>query len=153
MAPTQPSSAAASRTWTISGWSAGRPFVAYTRATAAGFSASAASPYTVSVGSPTSPPARRAATARSTSRADATRAGTPAVWRTRPRRPWSGTSRSQPQLAAQVPEAAEPALRELADVDAVLLQQLRVLVGVDRLREVLLDELGLVALPVRVEEV
>ena len=45
----------------------GRPFTANTRATAAGCSASAASPYTVSVGTTASPPARRRRRPRSTS--------------------------------------------------------------------------------------
>src|SRR3954466_13223513 len=52
---------------TINGWSAGRPLTANTRATAVTSAASAARPYTVSVGSPTRPPARSAAAARPTS--------------------------------------------------------------------------------------
>ena len=55
--------AAASSTCTISGCSAGRPLAEKIRATAAGFWASAASPYTVSVGRPSSPPARRVSAA------------------------------------------------------------------------------------------
>ena len=50
-------------TWTMSGWVDGRPFTAKMRRTASSFSASAASPYTVSVGRPTSPPRRSTATA------------------------------------------------------------------------------------------
>ncbi len=53
--------------WTISGCPAGRPLTSKIRRTAAGFVASAASPYTVSVGIATSPPRSIAATARSTS--------------------------------------------------------------------------------------
>ena len=44
--------------WTISGWSAGRPLTAKIRRTASALDASAASPYTVSVGMATRPPAR-----------------------------------------------------------------------------------------------
>ena len=50
-------------TWTISGWSIGRPFTSNMRRTAVSFDASAASPYTVSVGIATRPPARSTSTA------------------------------------------------------------------------------------------
>ena len=49
---------------TMTGWSAGRPFAAKMRRTAAGSRASAPSPYTVSVGKATSSPARRRSAAR-----------------------------------------------------------------------------------------
>src|SRR3954465_10236841 len=49
----------ASATCTITGWSAGRPLAANSFLIAAGFEASAPSPYTVSVGKATSPPSRR----------------------------------------------------------------------------------------------
>ena len=45
-------------TWTISGLSPGRPFAAKIVLTASAFRAFAPSPYTVSVGKPTRPPAR-----------------------------------------------------------------------------------------------
>ena len=51
---------AASATCTISGWSLGRPLAAKICATAASLLASAARPYTVSVGRPSSAPLRRA---------------------------------------------------------------------------------------------
>ncbi len=51
-------------TWTISGWSAGRPLAAKMPRTAASLPASAARPYTVSVGNPTSSPAASASAAR-----------------------------------------------------------------------------------------
>ncbi len=69
-------SSSAPAMWTISGWFAGRPFTANTRRTASGFEASAASPYTVSVGMATSPPARKTASARSTSLTVERRRGT-----------------------------------------------------------------------------
>src|SRR5688572_3847508 len=53
--------------WTINGWPVGRPLTSKMRATAAGWRASAASPYTVSVGIATSPPRRSASAARATS--------------------------------------------------------------------------------------
>ena len=51
-------SSSASSMCTISGLSPGRPFASKMLATASGFSASAPSPYTVSVGMPTSLPSR-----------------------------------------------------------------------------------------------
>ena len=50
-------------TWAISGLKRGRPFISKIRATANPLVASAASPYTVSVGSATHCPRRNAATA------------------------------------------------------------------------------------------
>src|SRR5262249_37172304 len=50
-------------TWTMSGLVAGGPLGSNTLRTAAGFRASAPSPYTVSVGNATKPPARRRASA------------------------------------------------------------------------------------------
>ena len=54
---TQRGRSSAAPTWTINGWVGGRPLTSKMRATAAGCSASAASPYTVSVGTTASPPA------------------------------------------------------------------------------------------------
>ena len=42
--------------WTINGWSAGRPLAMNMRCTASAWPASAARPYTVSVGRPSNPP-------------------------------------------------------------------------------------------------
>ena len=60
----QSSSCPGAPRWTITGCSPGRPLTAYSRASAPALSASAPSPYTVSVGKATRPPRRSVAAAR-----------------------------------------------------------------------------------------
>src|SRR5207253_2364104 len=68
--------ASSDKTWTLRGSLAGRSFAANTRSTASRLSASAPSPYTVSVGNTTSPPRRRHAAAVAISAASGSRAST-----------------------------------------------------------------------------
>src|SRR4051812_39667551 len=90
----------------------------------------------------------RAATSRASTRRGRARqqCGVPALQRS--------ACGSETELAADVlGGVADPALGDLARVDAVLLELVGVLVRIDRVRKVLRDRLGLLALTVLVEEV